>query len=338
MRKRYDSRSGGERIAVQEIAKRLELSPTTVSRALSGKGRIGQETKDRIHQFLEENHYIPNVSERTQDQEKNICVLLPGEEEQASLPYFQDILLNLYDNFSAYGYGVLVVKTVSNDIHQLKSLAEQHKIRGAVLTRSIEKDLAVSYLKSQKIPFVVIGSLEQEDVLQVDFDQERGCRDLTEVLLKMHIRRLACVCGDAGHKVTQSRLKGIQTAFEEAKIPFPSDLLYTGAIYSSIAEKYVEDLLKKDTECILCLDDNICISVLSVLYKKKIKVPENVKVASCYGSRLLGLCYPAVTCLEFDLKEMGRLASKKLLDAVEGTADDTKLILGYNIVIKDSTK
>lgn len=70
MRGRYDGRGSGERIAIQEIAKRLDLSSTTVSRALSGKGRIGQGTKDRIYQFLEENHYVPNISDRTITSEK----------------------------------------------------------------------------------------------------------------------------------------------------------------------------------------------------------------------------------------------------------------------------
>lgn len=338
MRGRYDGRGSGECIAIQEIAKRLDLSSTTVSRALSGKGRIGQETKDRIYQFLEENHYVPNISDRIITLEKNVCVLVPGEEGHALLPYFHEIFLNIYDYFSALGYGVLVVKSMPNDIHQLRSMVEQNKIRGAVLTRTMEDDLAVSYLKNQQIPFVVIGSLEEKDVLQVDFDQERGCRDLTDVLLKMNIRRIACVCGDGNHNVTRSRLRGIRAAFAAAQIPLPPDLLYTGAVYASITEKYVEDLLEKGAECILCLDDNICISVIATLHKKNIKVPEDIKVASCYGSRLLGLCYPAVTCLEFDLKEMGNLASKKLLDAMEGVTDYTKLTLGYNILIRDSTK
>ena len=256
MRGRYDGRGSGERIAIQEIAKRLDLSSTTVSRALSGKGRIGQGTKDRIYQFLEENHYVPNISDRTITSEKNVCVLVPGEEGHALLPYFHDIFLNIYDYFSVLGYGVMVVKSMPNDIHQLRSMVEQNKIRGAVLTRAMEGDLAVEYLKNQQIPFVVIGSLAEKDVLQVDFDQERGCRDLTDVLLKMNIRRIACVCGDGNHNVTRSRLRGIRAAFAAAQIPLPPDLLYTGAVYASITEKYVENLLEKGAECILCLDDN----------------------------------------------------------------------------------
>ncbi|OYP41232.1 hypothetical protein CG709_04975, partial [Lachnotalea glycerini] len=193
------------------------------------------------------------------------------------------------------------------------------------------------YLKNQKIPFVVIGSWPEKEVIQVDFDQEGGCKDLAFVLLRMNIKRIACICGDEGHIVTQSRLKGIRDAYREAGVIMEEDLLYTGAVYPSIVEKNVMEILQKKAECILCLDDNICMEVLNALHKNQIKIPKEIKVASCYGSKLLASCYPAVTCLEFDVKEIGGVASKKLLDAINKNADYNKLILGYHVLIKDST-
>ncbi|MDK2965738.1 MULTISPECIES: LacI family DNA-binding transcriptional regulator [Lacrimispora] len=337
MRFQYGQENGRERITIQEIARLLKMSPTTVSRAISGKGRVSQATKNKVFDFLEQNQYTPNVINHSEKKLNNICVLLPGEEGHAQLPYFQDILLSVYDCFSSWNYGVLIAKTTSLDIQSLKSLVEQHKIDGVVLTRTIENDLAVSYLKKQKIPFVVIGSWPEKDVLQVDFDQEGGCRDLASVLLRMNIKRIACICGDEEHIVTQSRLKGIHAAYHEADAVMEKELIYTGAVYSSIVEKDVIELLDKKVECILCLDDNICMGVLNALHKNQISIPSEIKVASCYGGRLLAGCYPPVTCLEFNVKEIGSVASKKLLDAIHKNADCKKLILGYHVLIKDST-
>lgn len=337
MRFQYGQENGRERITIQEIAELLKLSPTTVSRAISGKGRVSRETQNKVFDFLEQNQYTPNVIKNSEKRSKNICVLLPGEEGHAQLPYFQDILLSIYDSFSAWNYGVLIAKTTSLDIQALKALVEQHKVDGVVLTRTIEGDLAVNYLKKQKIPFVVIGSWPESDVLQVDFDQEGGCRDLASVLLRMNIKKIACICGDEGHIVTQSRLKGIRAAYHEAGAFMEKKLFYTGAVYPSIVEKDVIELLSEKVECILCLDDNICMGVLNALHKNEIKIPQEVKVASCYGGRMLGGCYPPVTCLEFNVKEMGAVASKKLLDAINKNADCNKLVLGYNVLIKDST-
>ncbi len=337
MRFQHGQENGRERITIQEIAEYLKMSPTTVSRAISGKGRVSRETKKKVFDFLEQNQYTPNVIKNSEKKSKNICVLLPGEEGHAQLPYFQDILLSIYDSFSSWNYGVLVAKTTALDIQSLKALVEQRKIDGAVLTRTIEGDLAVTYLKKHKIPFVVIGSWPERDVLQVDFDQEGGCKDLASVLLRMNIRKIACICGDEGHIVTQSRLKGIRDAYHEAAAIMEKELFYTGAVYPSIVEKDVIELLSKKVECILCLDDNICMGVLNALHKNQIKIPQEVKVASCYGGRLLASCYPPVTCLEFNVKEMGGVASKKLFDAINKNADCNKLVLGYNVMVKDST-
>ena len=130
MRLRYGNGNTGRKITIQEIAERLDLSPTTVSRAISGKGRISKETRDKVFQFLEKNQYVPNTIKKTGKKSKNICVLLPGEEGHAMLPYFQEILLSVYDSFSAWGYGVLVVKATATNIQNLKPLVEQQKIDG----------------------------------------------------------------------------------------------------------------------------------------------------------------------------------------------------------------
>lgn len=337
MKFQYGQENGRERITIQEIAEKLKLSSTTVSRAISGKGRVSLETQKKVFGFLEENQYIPNINEISEKKSGNICVLVPGEEGHAQLPYFQEILLSIYDCFSSWNYGVLLAKTTSSDIQALKTLVEQNKVDGVILTRTMLGDLAVSYLKKQNIPFVVIGSWPDSEVIQVDFDQEGGCRDLTSVLLRMNIRRIGCIGGDEGHIVTQSRLKGIRSAYREAGVFMNEELLYTGAVYTSFVEKDVAELLGKKVECILCLDDNICMGALNALHKNQIRIPQEIKIASCYSSRLLASCYPSVTCLEFDIKEAGGVASRKLLDAINKNADVNKMILGYNVLIRDST-
>ena len=99
-------------INISEIAQKLDISVTTVSRALSGKGRVGKKTKNRILDYIEENDYIPNIhrSKNIDERKKTICVTLPGEEDFAEMPYFQKILLSIYDYMQARDYHVIIVK------------------------------------------------------------------------------------------------------------------------------------------------------------------------------------------------------------------------------------
>lgn len=331
---------GDQLITIQEIAEKLNMSPTTVSRALSGKGRISSETRERVEEFLKTNHYKPNRSPRPGTERKtyNICVTLPYEEDYAQMQYFQTVLLSCYDFFAAKGYNIIMIKTSTTDITSLRSIVAKKKVDGVILTRAASDGTEIKFLQQRGVPFVLIGNWNDNTVWQVDVDHTKGCSDLTSTLLRMQMERIALMCGDIAHTVTSSRLKGVQEAFREFGKEIDKDFFYTDTEYPEVAEKAVKELLTKRVECILCLDDNICANILNALRKEKISVPKRVRVATCYNSKMLNNYYPAVTCLEFNIQELGIMASRSLFNILQGDTVPKRLVLGYDIMIKASTR
>ena len=165
-------------VPVLEIARSLGVSPTTVSRALSGNGRVGRETREKILNYIEKNGIVPHSrGTRYGDRRSmNIAVVLPGEDEYAQLPYFTKILMALYDFFYVCGYHVLIVRTQGGDIEALKGIIKKHKVDGVVLTRILDDCEDIRFLKEKGVPFVVTGSIDDDEVYQVDVDQRGGCR------------------------------------------------------------------------------------------------------------------------------------------------------------------
>lgn len=327
-------------ISISEIAGRLDISVTTVSRALSGKGRVGEETRKRILDYIEEHDYIPNIH-RPKEIEKparTICVTLPGEEDFAEMPYFQKIMLSIYDYLQTRDYDIIVIKIKANDITALERVIQKRKVDGVILTRTIEDSIAIHYLQREKIPFVVIGSYNDTEVYQVDVEQENACRELTSILIRMGIRKIALFCADISHMVTQNRYNGFVKAFEENHLAVDSSLIFDEAGYQLVAEKVIEDMLKKQVECIVCMDDNICMNVLNKLRKENVRIPEDIKVASFFNNSLLSNYYPPITCLDFDIRELGMAAAKMMLDVLEGNDTPKRLELGYQVMLKNSTK
>ena len=327
-------------VSIKKIAEDFGLSMTTVSRAISGKGRIGKQTVDRVHEYMEQNALVPNVHARNHERERmrTICVALPLEGDYAELPFFQKILLSIYDFFSAHGYCVTVIKTTWTDISALREVVGRHLVDGVVLTRTITDGLDIKYLQEEGMPFVVTGSYDDATVLQVDVDQMNGCYDLTVALLRMGIRNMVLFEAEKSHVVNVSRYKGFMKAYEEYGLQVGSDMVYDNVGYASVAEDLTMKVVRKGAECILCMDDNICMYVLKALRKHGIDVPGKIKVASFYNSRLLNDYYPSVSCVEFDIKELGNVAGKILLDRLNGDMEPKQIILGYNIVLKESTK
>ncbi|HAT89533.1 MAG TPA: LacI family transcriptional regulator [Roseburia sp.] len=329
-----------EKTNIYEIAQELGISTTTVSRAISGKGRLSEATRQRVLEYIASRNLDPCVRKRKYTDKKtgNILVTIPAEKDYALLPYFMEILSSVYDYCVIRGFQVMMAKTGANDIDALKTIISKHKVDGVVLTRTITDALDIKFLKERGVPFVAIGSYDDKTVSQVDVDQMSGCRDLTSILLRMGIRKIALFCADRTHVVTKSRLKGFLQAYEDNDLDFDPQMIFDGAGEVFKAEQLTEEMLKKGVECILCMDDNICINVLNTLRKNGVRVPQDIRIASFYNSQVLNEYYPPISCVDFDIKELGTMAARVLLEALDGEEKAGKITMGYNVILKESTK
>ena len=329
-----------EKTNIYEIAQELGISTTTVSRAISGKGRLSEATRQRVLEYIASRNLDPCVRKRKYTDKKtgNILVTIPAERDYALLPYFMEILSSVYDYCVIRGFQVMMAKTGANDIDALKTIISKHKVDGVVLTRTITDALDIKFLKERGVPFVAIGSYDDKTVSQVDVDQMSGCRDLTSILLRMGIRKIALFCADRTHVVTKSRLKGFLQAYEDNDLDFDPQMIFDGAGEVFKAEQLTEEMLKKGVECILCMDDNICINVLNTLRKNGVRVPQDIRIASFYNSQVLNEYYPPISCVDFDIKELGTMAARVLLEALDGEEKAGKITMGYNVILKESTK
>ena len=102
---------GNKKITIADVAETLGVSKTTVSRAISGKGRIGSETRERILKYIDEHHYTPNVIAKSLAQSKtyNIGIVMPGDYELIDLPFFQNCMMGIHEIASSMDYDVLQI-------------------------------------------------------------------------------------------------------------------------------------------------------------------------------------------------------------------------------------
>lgn len=329
-----------KKLTISDVAEALGVSKTTVSRAISGKGRIGKETKERVLDYIQEHNYKPNVLAKGLAQLKtyNIGVMLPEDYTVVDLPFFQTCLIGVQETAVSMDYDVLLTMGKENDCAQLVRMIENHKVDGVILMRTFTKDVHIEYLKSQEIPFVTVGSTNYQGVIQVDNDHKSACRELIFILLLKGMKKIGLIGGIQSHVVTQSRLQGYIEAYKTAGLPLDKNIIYINVEKDILIEQGVERLLANGVDCIACLDDAVCIQVLNKLRRENIQVPEQMRVASFYDSTVLENNLPSVTSLAFDARELGNVACKTLLEAVEGKQTDSRTLLGYEVVLKESTK
>lgn len=327
-------------ITIADVAEALGVSKTTVSRAISGKGRIGKETRERVLAYIEEHDYKPNVIAKGLAQSKtyNLCVVMPGNYEVVDWNFFQACLFGIQEMAETEEYDILITMCRMNDISSLERIIANHKVDGVILMRTFLEDAQIEFLQQKNIPFVTTGSTGYEGVVQIDHNHRSACKELTSIILMKKLKRIALVGEDEGYVVTQSRLSGFKEAYEQMGETVDEELLYLNPENRVRVDKTVNEILEQDVDCILCMDDAVTSRVLKVLREKHVKVPQDVRVASFYDSTILEDHVPSITSLSFDAKELGRVACRTLLDLVEGLDVKEKTLLPYEVVLKESTK
>ncbi len=329
-----------KKLTIDDIARELSVSKTTVSRAISGKGRIGAKTRERVLAYIRENNYRPNVIAKGLAQQKtyNIGFVMPGDYNLVELPFFQKCLMGISEIAYSLDYDVLVSIASDRDMGQLERIVNNHKVDGVILSRTLVNDAPARFLQEKNIPFVTIGTYIDKDIIQIDNDHRSACRELTSILLMRGIRKMALIGGNKDHVVTRKRLQGYMDAYLEQSLTVDNSMVYLDVENGIMVDKILEELIERHAECVICMDDSICAHVLNKLRKEKIRVPSDIKVASFYNSSLLENNIPSITSLSFDIQELGMVTCKTLLDHMAGKEVQRRTLLGYEVSMKESTQ
>jgi DNA-binding LacI/PurR family transcriptional regulator len=329
-----------ENITISDVAQALGVSKTTVSRAISGKGRIGEATRQRVLAYVEKYDYKPNAIAKGLAQSKtyNICVVMPENYALVDLPFFQEVVTGVQEIAGINEYDILLCICHDDDVASLERILRNRKVDGVVLLRTFLKDRQIEFLMEKGIPFVTTGSTDYQGVKQVDNDHLSACRELTSILLMRRQKRIALIGGQESYVVTRNRYQGFVQAYEDLGVELDESLIFMNQENKAHIDRAVEEALEKGVDCILCMDDAICDKVLRKLRQEDVNVPGEVKVASFYNSTILDNSMPSITSLSFDARELGMEACRNLFAQIEGEPVRERTLLPYEVVLKESTQ
>ncbi len=327
-------------MTIDDIARELNISKTTVSRALSGKGRISDSTRQRVMAYANDVNYKPSAIAKSlaTSRTMNIGLVMPDESDVVDMPFFQTCLWGVTTMSARKDYDVFISMVSATDISGLMRLVENSKVDGLLLGRTYTNDKAIAYLQEKKVPFVTIGSTDVEGVIQVDNNDRGGCTDLTSLLLLKGLKRLALIGGDSTYVVNNNRLNGFLDGYARADLTPDESLIHMNVNGMYMIEKTVRDLLEKRVDCIIGMDDSICNSILTNLVKMNLSIPEDIKVASFFNTSILDHNKPSVTSLKFDVAKLGMTACERLFDLIDGRPVKPVTLMNYEVLMKESTQ
>ena len=311
-----------DEVTIAEVAEALNISKTTVSRAISGKGRVSEATRARVFDYIGKGRQDAAAPLRTAQQG----------------PFLRKCMGGVWNMAAQRGYDLLLCYAGETDVGQLERQLESHKVDGVILSRTMLHDECVQTLKRYNVPFVAIGRVDDDKVPQVDNDQVGATAEMTRLLLQLGMRRIAYMGGCTNYTVNEDRLRGYLRGFSDCGVQVDQKLIWTGIETSEQRIDALEGALEQKPECLLCADDSMAAAVLQELRARHIKVPEQVKLASFYDSELLTSSTPQISAAQFDGERLGTTACRMLLDILAGKQIALRQMQGYQVILRESTK
>jgi LacI family transcriptional regulator len=314
-----------EATTIKDIAKALQISTSTVSRALKDSHEISRETKDKVKACAAAMHYKPNPmavglkSRKT----RSIGIIV----SEIANPFFSQVIDGIESIAHHKGYHILIAQTRESyerelaDLHFLAS----RSIDGLLVSVSLEtKDFShFRQFQNQGLPTVFFDRTSGEmDSHTVILDNFKGTYDATCHLLDQGYQKIAVVCSSPFLSTTTERLSGYHKAIQDKG----KCNLTEYHLYCTNAGKEVEDAetglekmlaLPSPPDAILCLSDKLTTICLSVLKTKGIKIPEQMGLAGFLNNELAALMDPPLTVIKQPAFEMGKVATELLLQLIE---------------------
>jgi len=334
---------------IKEIAKRLNISVSTVSRALHDHSSIGLRTKTQVKQLARELNYEPNQTAIFFQQRKTftIGVILPHLAES----FFSEAISGIEDVTYKNKYTVLLGQS-HDDVEKEKQLAEKmkmHRVDGMLI--SISKNTA-SYehfdmLKKANIPVVFFDRIPKiQDIHYVACNMVSGTIQAVKFLLQKGHRVIGLLNGPESLFASKERQEGYMQALIKNRIKFDPSLVVNTDLSPEGNIEATKQLLahKRKVTAIVVFNDYVAMDAMHYAQQQKVKINKDVcfvSYANLPFTHYLKYC-PMASVEQYPYKQ-GQKATEMLMELLEKNEEETavvptnyKIILDSQLVVYDS--
>lgn len=329
-------------ITIKDIAKALQVSASTVSRALKGNPDISKETRNLVQAYAHEHHYKPNamaVNLRA-SRSNTIGVIVP----QLVHFFFSSVLSGIEDAASKAGYNILVAQSNESYEKEVEIIHSFMATRVCGVIASLAKETArydhYQELLTNDIPVVfydrICTGLKTERVVVDDY---AGSFAAVEYMIKTGCKRI-CFYGAAPHlEITKNRRNGYMDALHKYKIPIDKSMIQLCDTRED-AMILTPQLMKSTNppDAFFAINDDTAAGILYACKDMGIKIPEEVSICGFGEGIIAQSTDPKLTTVEQRGEKVGTYAFEILQDRINKKEKVGNRIVKTKLVVRGSTK
>ncbi len=336
------------KITLKDIARELEVSVSTVSKALKNSEEISRDTKERIQAFAKLYNYKPNniaVSLKNK-RTKNIGVIIPDIVHH----FFTTVFRGIEKYANAKGYNVIVCvsdESFDKEVINMEMLANG-SIDGFILALSAETQMKNDYahlqeVTQQGIPLVLFDR-STDDIIcdKVIINDEEAAYMAIKKLIGNGRKRIALITTENNLEVSEKRAAGYKAALKDHRIKADEDLILK-LPYQYEGEKEIRSFLTREkVDAVLCVNEIFAVRCMKVAKSMGLQIPKEIEFIGFTDGILSKLATPTLTSIAQHGIRMGEIAAQMLIEKVEDNRTDLEEtyrteILQATLIEREST-
>lgn len=328
-------------VTIKDVAKLAGVSPSTVSRALSGKVPVDGETKKKVMEAVEALNYKPNVLAKglKEGRTNTIGLVLPNIQN----PIFPYVARGVEDVARQNGYTVILCNTDESKDIELDYInkLKNRWVDGFIFATAVRDATHILDLKDEGVPVVLLVRNIDNKVDAVIIDNFKAAYEGTCYLIELGYKSIAFINGNPELSLYRERLAGYKSALKENNIPIDDRLIVQNVEKMEEAYNVTSALLDGGImpDAIFAASDPKAYGAMGALRDKNINIPNDIALMGFDDLDTSKYMNPSLTSISQPCYKMGTAAMLRLTELIEGKDVKPKVdTFDAHIVKRDSTK
>ncbi len=332
-------------VTIKDVAHKLNVSVSSVSRAFNDKYDIKKETKELILKTAEDMGYFPNPIAKKLSQNKtfNIGVVVPEFINE----FYSEVIIAIQEVLMPLGYQVLIMQSDENAEQELKNVKTliHNMVDGLIIAPTMEEhNINMKYYLNQHNngnPIVFMSRVDESlSASKVLFNNKKWSFFATEHLIRQGYQKIYHLSGYKYLCVSNDRIDGFKRAMNKHKIPKDNFKIIETGLLAEEGMEVIEDLIYMHDipNAIFCVNDLVAMGAIKKLKSNGIRVPEDVAVIGFTETRMAELITPQLSSIKQPTSEMGKKAAELLLKQIENEAFEHETVVMNGVLnIRESS-
>jgi LacI family transcriptional regulator len=304
---------------IHDIAKELQVTPSTVSRALNNHHSISEATKKAVTKTAQKLNYSHNriASSLRLGRTKILGVIVPS----AEINFFGSVVHGIEKVAKEKGYSILIFQSNEQEDFEKQGVDTFLRSRVDGVLASIAKETThLSHffeIKNRRVPLVLFDRANDDlGVPSVVVDDFAGAFKATQHLIEQGCKRIAHIGGQQHIPIFKQRLKGYTAALKKAGLPCDKQLVVYGDVSIEAGRKCMNGLLQlpNPPDGVFAVEDFTALGALQAMKEAGIKVPEDVAIIGFANEAFGAYITPSLSTVDQQTIRMGEEAAHIFFD------------------------